>query len=174
MSVAGLAWACTPQQYITTIRPQAAEPGQQVSIEGNAVAPETPVEIHWDGLSGANLASTTTDAHGAFSVSVKVPDAAPGVYSFVAVFNGTVARAAFQVDDKAAASSAPARAISTELWSGFSAKAATTGEAPALSNAPAGPTSGLKPVGAALTGLGALALMTALTLIATRKRDAKA
>jgi hypothetical protein len=93
---AALAYACTPQAYIDI--PGASGPaGTSVTITGRAFV-AAPVEITW---SGGGVLGTATGPD--FTVTVQIPEAAPGVYYISAMgrdtASGVIGRAtrAFEV-----------------------------------------------------------------------------
>lgn len=83
VAVTGLAWACTAQAPVD-VRPATAPPGAGITVDGGS-SPGS-VEIRWDSAEGPLLA--TAPAENGFAVGVRVPDAAPGVHTVVAVVRG--------------------------------------------------------------------------------------
>ena len=77
-----LAWACTPQAYID-IPGASGPPGTSVSVTGRGFV-AAPVEITW---SGGGVLGTATGPD--FAVTVKIPEAAPGVYYITATARDT-------------------------------------------------------------------------------------
>ena len=95
-SFAALAWACTPQAYID-VDGASGPAGTSVTVTGRAFI-AAPVEITW---SGGGVLATANGPD--FSVTVQIPEAAPGVYYISATgrdaASGVVGRAtrAFEV-----------------------------------------------------------------------------
>jgi phosphonate transport system permease protein len=79
-----------------TVAPARAAIGQPVTVAGEGFAPSRPVELIWRDQSGstAPLGRTTTDAAGAFTVTVTVPDVIGTSHHIVAQVHlgGTVVR----------------------------------------------------------------------------------
>lgn len=90
-------FACAPQPMLSVQPRASAAPGTQVTVEGTNF--EGQVELRWNGLDGALLASST----GAFVVTIATPEAPDGLYALVALERkqdgsiGGVARTPFQV-----------------------------------------------------------------------------
>lgn len=77
---AGAAWACTPSAEIASLSTRTALPGETVSVTVRSFH-DGPVAIRWDSATGATLAVVQgPDGTG----SVRVPQAAPGLYYLVA------------------------------------------------------------------------------------------
>lgn len=75
-----LAWACTPQAYIT-LSPRMGGPGTTVTVSGRSFVNNGPVEIRWESSTGMLL----REARGPnFTVAITIPQSDPGVYSVVA------------------------------------------------------------------------------------------
>lgn len=77
---AGVAWACTPQSYIS-LRPAAAASGSSMTVEGNQFYPDGRVEIRWSSAEGPLLAVASGPS---FSTKATIPEAPPGVSYVVA------------------------------------------------------------------------------------------
>ena len=97
----GLEGASPPAPRVTgpgrlTVTPARAAIGQPLTIVGDGFAPQRPVELLWRDQAGstASLARTTTDATGAFTVTVVVPDVIGTSHHVVAQVHlgGTVLR----------------------------------------------------------------------------------
>lgn len=77
---AGAAWACTPSAEIASLSTRTALPGETVSVTVRSFH-DGPVAIRWDSATGATLGVVQgPDGTG----SVRVPQAAPGLYYLVA------------------------------------------------------------------------------------------
>lgn len=86
--VAAVAWACTPQANIF-LNQTSAKAGQTVGGHGVGFGASntpgvTPVEVHFNSLTGNVLWSGSADASGNFTFSFEVPSVAPGYYVIVA------------------------------------------------------------------------------------------
>lgn len=105
----GTAWACTNLATLN-LSTATGHPGETVTVTGSsfktamATTPGAPVVLHWNGASGAELATVTPDQAGNISAAVVVPQAQPGYYVMVATQTingadayGTPARASFQI-----------------------------------------------------------------------------
>ncbi|MFP5316868.1 MAG: hypothetical protein ACLGI2_01095 [Acidimicrobiia bacterium] len=103
LGVAGLAWACT--NFATLNLSGAAGPaGTEVVATGGQAQPGVPVALRWNSRSAPAVATATPDAQGAYTVAVRVPEAATGVQVLLATDrDGNIARAAFEVTGPAAA-----------------------------------------------------------------------
>jgi hypothetical protein len=108
------AWACT---NLATLNLSSASgtPGSAVTITGSSFAAPssggigasaaTPVQLHWNSVTGNVLTTVVPDQVGNISATVKVPQAQPGYYTIVGTQitksgtneYGTPARASFQV-----------------------------------------------------------------------------
>jgi hypothetical protein len=94
---ASFAWACTNFARVDAINPPLGIEQSHVTLRGAGVAANALVELRWNSLQGQVIGQANSDADGAFSVTGTVPDAAPGVYSIIAVSGQTgVGRAAFE------------------------------------------------------------------------------
>lgn len=102
LGVAGLAWACT--NFATLNLSGAAGPaGTEVVATGAQAQPNVPVALRWNSRSAPVVATATPDAQGAYTVPVRVPEAATGVQVLLATDrDGNIARAAFEVTGPAA------------------------------------------------------------------------
>lgn len=155
---ASVAFACSPMPRVYSVLPESASPGSTVMVEGREVAAPAPVEIRWNGVRGEVLATATAGSDGTFSVPVRVPDVAPGVYSLTLVAPGVgVGRTAFEVTGSAA--SAPA-GPAVRLWPSASDAAPAT--------APA--SNGTSTAGVALLSVGLVGLAAGTTVAVTRRR----
>lgn len=156
VALAGAAFACTASApAIYSIRPESATPGSTVVVQGTAVRSDAPVELRWNGARGELLA-VATPSRGAFSVPVKLPAVAPGVYALSAVTaDGSVGRTAIEVTAvPGAAPVAPA-----PLWSGGAER-----------GAPAVAGGGLNPAGMVLLAVGLIGLFAGATVAVARRR----
>ena len=100
MFAASVAWACTPSAQISA-RPGSGRGGDQITVVGGAWDTLGPIDIHWNSVDGPVLASASGSTSD-FSVSVRIPEVAPDIYTIVATqprLGGgvTKAAAAFQV-----------------------------------------------------------------------------
>lgn len=87
-----MAWACTPNAVVTPLTPQSGHAGTSVTVTGDTFS-NGVVDVHWGSATGHLLGSTTGPN---FSVTVRIPDARPGIYAVVAVDRQTqTARSAF-------------------------------------------------------------------------------
>lgn len=171
VGIGGLSWACTVQARIVAVTPESGAERSTLTVRGEGLGSSadgtpTPVEIRWNGIRGAVLATATVDNAGRFSTVAEVPPAAPGVYSLVAVAKGVgIGRIAFEVTGSSA-SGAPALAASgatqDRLWA--TSPAGSAGNGPPIGVA----------VGAALFGLGIVGLFSGFTVVALRRRRAAA
>lgn len=156
----GVAFACSPQPAVYSLVPESAAPGETVEVRGQAVRSASPVEIRWNGVKGDLLATTIPAGGGMFSVPVRIPDVAPGIYSMVAVtVDDGVARIAFEAT--APAGTTAAAAAPAQLWPSLDA---------APSSAPA--SSGPNAFGVALLGIGLVGLFAGSTVAVARRRRA--
>lgn len=155
---ASVAFACSPMPRVYSVLPESASPGSTVTVEGREVGSPAPVEIRWNGVKGEVLATVTAGSNGAFSVPVKVPDVAPGIYSLTLVAPGVGAgRMAFEVTGSAAtATAAPA----ARLW--------PTGTDGVIEATPA--SNGTATAGVALLSVGLVGLAAGTTVAVTRRR----
>lgn len=81
LGLASLAWACTVQARVGAINPEAGPPGTRVTISVEDFNPG-PVDIRWNGTDGLVLGTANGPS---MSMTVTIPDDAPGFYSVVAV-----------------------------------------------------------------------------------------
>jgi len=87
-----------------------------VTVRGQAVAAQGPIEIRWNALNGQQLALADADAGGNFAANVSVPAARPGVYSIMVVAGKAgVTRSVFEVTPSAGAVAMPATG-NASLW----------------------------------------------------------
>lgn len=113
--ITSAAWACVPQPRLVVITPQASGPaGSQVTVQGIGFDPApSRTEIRWNTAEGAVLGRAESAD---FSVTVTVPEAAPGSYGVLVLSRGAdgvlgnTARASFEVRSDDAASPAPVTA----------------------------------------------------------------
>lgn len=98
LCLSSVAWACTPQARIVAASPSVGPPLSEASVRGEAVTPEAEVEIRWNGVKGPLVGTTIADKSGRFTAPVAVPEAAPGVYTLVAIIGEAgLTRTAFEV-----------------------------------------------------------------------------
>ena len=121
-----VAFACTYVPHVYSTSPESGAPGTDVTVTGQAISAKGPVDIRWNGLQGPVLGVAKPDAAGNFSVTVKVPEASPGVYFLVAVAGDSgVARHVFEVTGTAVeglqAGPAVAPSVATDPLSGMNA-----------------------------------------------------
>ncbi|HEX2064325.1 MAG TPA: hypothetical protein VHE80_07875 [Acidimicrobiales bacterium] len=104
------AFACTNLATLNLSGPSAG-PGESITATGSsfavaeAGAPQSPVQLRWNGVDGEVLAEVTPDTAGSISATFTVPQAEPGQYVIVATQRdaegedefGTPARAVFEV-----------------------------------------------------------------------------
>lgn len=159
---ASVAFACSPLPQVYSVLPEAATPGDTVVVRGQAVKSSAPVKIRWNGVNGPVLASAIPDAGGSFSVSMVVPEAAPGIYSLtLQTEDAGVNRAAIEVTAPATSASTSGRSA---LWPSLSAQPSVAAPEPGGANA----------AGVALLGVGLVALAGGTTAAVTRRRRALA
>lgn len=147
------AWACTNLATLNLDK-SAGAAGTSVDITGSSFATESAryaevsaVEIRWNGVDGAVLATARPDSAGNIATTVRVPsDAAPGYHVLVATQSTTD-----KEGNVSPAYGTPARAA-------FS----VAGEVPQVTAAPAGPSS----VVASSSTSGSLVALTALLAVA--------
>jgi len=145
-ALAGVAWACTPQQQIS-ILPRSGPAGSSVAVNGIGfgsplVTGPGPIEVHWNSVDGALLATTLQSD---FALAFQAPvGAQAGVYYVVVIRRdaagsivGKVAET-FEITGSSGNGSATARsrALSDSLWNGFgsSGSSATLGASASLAN----------------------------------------
>ncbi len=161
--VASVAWACTSQARSFGLDALAAPKGTEVRATGEAVVPAgSPLTIRWNSASGPVLAEVTSSDK--FTVPLRVPDVAPGVYYLVATSGDTaLARAALEVTgDTAMVTATPPQA-----WSAVQSGSLAVG-------APSGG-SGVNPslvIGMGLLSFGAVGLAGGFGVVAVRRRRA--
>lgn len=155
---ASAAFACSAQPKVSySSAPESAAPGETVTVQGQWVRGEAPVEIRWNSVHGSRLALATPTG-GSFEVPVQVPDTAPGVYSLMLVTaDGSVARTAFEV------TGAPGTVLeqpAINLWASPDA-----GRAASHANGPLN-------LGMTLLALGLIGLFAGTTVAVTQRRRA--
>jgi len=167
---AGLAWACTPQATFV-LSPQTGLGGSPTFLSGEGAAPNVPVEIRWNGLSGPKMAETVSAANGSFAVEVNVPQAASGFYNIVAVPqapDAAVARQPYQVSGAGSAASG-----NSELWRGFTSNSVSLDSPePVTTPLPEGAT--WVGAGIALLAVGTAGAITAVAIGARKRSKARA
>lgn len=154
---ASVAFACTAQPQVSySLLPESAAPGSSIAVRGAAVNTKLPVEIRWNGVKGAVLA-TAIPVNGTLWVPVQVPDVPPGIYSLVLVTGDAgVARTSFEVTGGAT----PAPQATAQLWP-------SVGDGQQVP----GPDSlGHASLGVALLTLGLVGLFAGSTVAVTRRR----
>lgn len=175
VSVAGLAWACTPQAEVAPLVMQSGPPGSRVPLTGLAAKPG-PIQVRWNSPRGPLLGTgvaAMTPAGINFATEVTIPEAGPGVYYLVvSTSDGGTARAAFEVLSPAAAAPTaaaptPALAPGTEaLWNGLSSGSPVPGPETSLGS-PGG--SGTA-VGVGLAAVGLVGMFAGFTTVALRRQ----
>jgi len=94
-----IAWACTPQAFITAISPGSGPAGTNIAVTGARFIPaqDGQVELRWDSENGILLAQATasarredesgavTDPGGDFTAAISAPDVPAGTYAVVVV-----------------------------------------------------------------------------------------
>lgn len=136
LAASSLAWACTQQALITLI-PPFAPAGKTVTVKGERFAPGAPVEIRWNGTSGAILGIAEGPD---FVTEITVPkDARPDVYLLVGIQRNVVDQFRQRVPELGATAplgvlkaaspagneatgadiNAISRATASDLWSGY-------------------------------------------------------
>jgi len=100
IGTAGVSLACVPQPLVT-VQPRATGPsGTRATVEGIDFGDGSPVEIRWNGATGPMIGAATGPQ---FSVEVKIPDTAAGLYGLVVLARSqdggisSAARSAFEV-----------------------------------------------------------------------------
>ena len=89
--VGATAWACATQPVVSP-QPASGTAGSVVKLSGASFRADAPVEVFWGAVGGPRLATATGPT---FTVSITVPQAAPGVHYIVAESSGGNATAAF-------------------------------------------------------------------------------
>lgn len=160
LSVSGQAWACTPQARIVAASPAVGPPLSASSVRGEAVTPEAPVEIRWNGVKGPVVGTALADKQGAFTAAVAVPDVAPGVYTLVAVAGTAgLTRTAFEVT--AATAPAVVSAAPSNVWS--------SGSGSGIEASDSGSSSGAV-MGVGLLAFGLVGVVGGFAVVAGRRR----
>lgn len=108
-------FACTEAPSIN-LNTLAAPPGSNVLLTGGAWWAQTPVSVHWDGLSGPVLAVVQPNRQGILPpATVHIPAAAePGYHFLVAtdnLYSADTARSGFQVTGSNGVGAPPPQAI---------------------------------------------------------------
>jgi len=179
LAIASFAWACTGQPQVFMLTPQTGPSGVEVTVAGQMVT-QGPVEIRWTGngiSEGLKLADSFAGPNAAFSIPVRIPQSAPGVY-YITVEAGdrSIARTTFEVTGETAVSAAPvsgqarqSRTVPADLWRGFTDASDSSFQesGPASLSDPAPGQGSL--VGLALSGTGAVAL-GGLSVVAMQRR----
>ncbi len=154
-------WACTPQLPFG-VTPLSAAPLSAVTVSGSA--PSGAVEIRWDGVEGPVIGQA--DAGSALAVGVRIPDAAPGMHTIVAVTrgtDGTVSSKGVASFEVTAPGAAPGKAaVASNHWSGDKDATQVVGST----------SSGFshRALGLAFLGTGSAALFGAFAVVEARKR----
>jgi len=184
-ALAGLAWACTGALQIATVTPQAGPGGSDVIVTGYA-ASVSPVEVHWNDITGPVLAvGTPARAQNSkspyFSIPFTIPaGTAPDVYYLVvaqkdaAGILGPRVTATVSVAPAAGSSSNPHQspATSADLWSGLNQAHGGAIASPVNSTGSAD-SSAMGP-GIAMVAVGLPVLMGGLASMALKRRRAGA
>jgi len=178
IAAVGMAWACTPQarMFLRGHEPGGPSPaggntgaaGGQVALAGDGVPEGTIVEIRWNGLGGQKLAEAIASSDGTFAADVTVPQAAAGVYYFVAVpkvAEPMLARQAFVVKG------AGATTLTENLWAGFESNPASIESADAALPGSPNPASLL---GAGMALVATMALGGIAAVAVTKRRRSRA
>lgn len=76
LAMAALAWACTPQAFIS-LSPSSGLPGTVVTVSGHGFVSGGPVEVRMGAVNGAPI---TTATGSTFAVTVTIPQSAAGGY----------------------------------------------------------------------------------------------
>lgn len=162
LGATSLAFACSPQPRVFSVAPQAIAAGDTTTVSGEAVQAGAPVEVRWNSLTGQALGQAVA-TNGRFSVPVKIPEVAPGIYSLVFVVgdeataaSGGVARASIEVSAPAGAAKLSG-AQSASPWSAVTTPASHS-TSPGL------------PIGIALAAGGTVALFGGFAAATLRRR----
>lgn len=154
------AWACTPQPRSFAVSPSMAVAGSAASVVGQGVAPGEPVEVRWNRLDGGVIGTAVADERGRFRADVRIPEAAPGVYSVLFAAGGQpskatgVGRLAFEV---AGSNGQRASSERPEFWSSQPETHRSNPNGNSLA------------LGAGLASLGAVTLSAGATLAVLRR-----
>ncbi|MGI8425236.1 MAG: hypothetical protein ACR2FO_00835 [Actinomycetota bacterium] len=183
LAIGSFAWACTAQPQVFLLMPQAGPSGVEVTVSGQMTT-TGPVEIRWSGngiSEGLKLADSFVGPGASFSVPVQIPESKPGVY-YITVEAGdrSMARASFEVTGETAVSTASSsgttgsaaqsRAVSTDLWRGFSAESGSSPQAGGDLSVSDAPLNGGVAMGLGLSAIGAIALGGLATVALQRRR----
>lgn len=146
LGAASAAWACTRQANMIGLNPQSSPPFLDVIVQGKlGDRLSTPVEIRWNSLDGQLLGTIdTSEANrtGAFAVTIRLPEAEPGVYFILAQGREFgIARAAIEIlpGTRGALQGNPRLTASGDLWRGLTASRHSVAAGAWSSSAPAGP-----------------------------------
>ncbi len=172
---ASFAWACTNFARVDAINPPLGATQSQVTLRGAGVAANAVVELRWNALDGQVIGQANSDAGGAFSVTGTVPDAAPGVYSIIAVSGQTgLGRAAFET---VAAPGTPslrpavgldgANGSASHLWTGYNSGFGGL-------DSPASSPDFVVRLGAGILVIGVIAIGSGTAVVTSRRRRALA
>lgn len=172
LGFASLAWACTNFARVDAINPPADAARSEVTVRGVVGGVNTPVELRWNALNGQVVGEARADASGAFSVRGTIPDAAPGVYSIIAVAGESgIGRVAFEVT--APAGTQPvvspvglggASGSDSRLWSGYDAGSGRL-------DSPAGESDWAMRLGIGVLAVGLAGTFAGVTVAAHRRRS---
>ena len=160
LMAAAVAFACVPSARIS-LSTGSGRPGDTVMVSGASfgvpVNATNPVQLRWNDYGGALLGEVRPTPDGNFSVSVTVPDGAPGAYTVMAVWYddegntgaGTPARAVFEI-------LVPGATATTLPFAGSDPEPAPVPAAPpsSTSSFPVGLVIGLGVLGIVLLGAG--------------------
>jgi len=169
LGASSVAWACTPQLPLT-VKPEGGSPSGAVTASGRGSP--GPVEFRWDSVDGP-VVGTAPDGS-SYSVGIRIPDAAPGVHTIVAVTRGqdgqfkVKGQAPFKVLGDLGPS---ARTVSADLWSGSAPADKATSNSPLASPASANDSNHLA-MGLGLLGTGLVALVSGVGVAELRRRKA--
>ena len=163
---ASTAWACTQQAPLIGVSPASVQPAGTVTVKGQGLPRSlsgagVPVQIMWNDRHGPKLAEVLSDSNGLFSATVDIPAAPPQVYSVVAVVNGLqVGRTAVEV------SRSPSEPDSPTAFRPSAGSAPERGSVAPRDSAPSSPELA---TGAAVLGIGLVALLVGSTAISMRR-----
>lgn len=176
LGIASLAWACTAQLGFR-VEPGGAVAGAAVAAKGdNATG---PVEIRWNSVDGALLAKADVTSGGTYAAGFTVPDAAPGVYTVVALSHGndgrvTKSESAFRVSPAPGSTGLSSQTVAADVWSGFGS--ASTDQAAAMADGTVAGSSGTDAsqlrLGVGLLASGLAALGAGFAVAEARRRKA--
>lgn len=169
LAVGSAAWACTFQPRFVSLTDQSGPRGSTVTVTGEGAVPDGAVELRWNGVKGLQLASVTADKDGSFTALATIPDVAPDVYSLVVVASDSVSRAAFEVTADGPVSVASASPLATNAWS--TPDRPSSFATPSLTDPAPSSSSTNFAAGAALLGVGMVALASGAGVAAVRRRS---